>query len=91
MGRRRSAWTETYPTVEDAALALHSAEELKVLAKFAGIRPVPSRKADLARAIARHPKTRRHCLRAGERHLAVPDALGVGFRRGLRAIGYALR
>jgi len=42
----------------------------------------------LAALIANDTRTRRHCMRAGERHLAVPAASEAAFRRGLRELGY---
>ncbi len=42
----------------------------------------------LAALIANDSRTRRHCMRAGERHLAVPAASEAAFRRGLRELGY---
>jgi hypothetical protein len=36
------------------------------------------------------PRTRTHCLPAGERHLAVPAPSEVAFKRGLRELGYIL-
>ena len=42
----------------------------------------------LAALIANDTRTRRHCMRAGERHLAVPAASETAFRRGLREVGY---
>lgn len=44
----------------------------------------------LAVLIADDPRTRRHCLRAGERHLVIPGASENAFRRGLRELGYLL-
>jgi hypothetical protein len=34
--------------------------------------------------------TRKHCMRAGERHLVVPAASEAAFRLALREIGYLL-
>jgi hypothetical protein len=44
--------------------------------------------AALAALIANDTRTRKHCLRAGERHLVVPAGFGTAFQRGLREIGY---
>jgi hypothetical protein len=44
----------------------------------------------LAALIARDPRTRRHCMRAGERHLVVPASSEATFRRALRELGYLL-
>ena len=46
--------------------------------------------AALATLIASDPKTREHCMRAGERHLVVPMASEVAFKRNLRDLGYLL-
>jgi len=42
----------------------------------------------LAALIANDSRTRKHCMRAGERHLVVPASSETAFRRGLRDIGY---
>lgn len=42
----------------------------------------------LAALIANDSRTRKHCMRAGERHLVVPAASESAFRRGLRESGY---
>ena len=44
----------------------------------------------LAALIANDTRTRKHCMRAGERHLVVPAASEAAFRRALRDIGYLL-
>ncbi|MGH7427218.1 MAG: hypothetical protein ACREJ4_02455, partial [Candidatus Methylomirabilaceae bacterium] len=44
----------------------------------------------LAALIANDTRTRKHCMRAGERHLVVPVASEVAFRRALRDVGYLL-
>lgn len=46
--------------------------------------------APLAALIANDTWTRKHCLRAGERHLVVPASSEAAFRRGLRDAGYLL-
>ncbi|MBI5485827.1 MAG: helicase-associated domain-containing protein [Deltaproteobacteria bacterium] len=46
--------------------------------------------AALAALIANDTRTRKYCLRAGERHLAVPASAETAFRRGLREVGYLL-
>ncbi len=46
--------------------------------------------AALAALIANHARTRKHCMRAGERHLVVPAASEAAFRRALREVGYLL-
>ncbi len=46
--------------------------------------------AALAALIANDTKTRKHCMRAGERHLVVPASSEAAFRRGLRDSGYLL-
>ena len=46
--------------------------------------------ASLATLIASDPKTRKHCMRAGERHLVVPMASEAAFKRNLRDLGYLL-
>lgn len=33
---------------------------------------------------------RKHCIRAGERHVVVPAASEAAFRRALREVGYLL-
>ncbi len=44
----------------------------------------------LAALIANDARTRKHCLRAGERSLVVPAASEAAFRRALRNAGYVL-
>jgi len=44
----------------------------------------------LAVLIANDTRTRKHCMRAGERHLVVPAVSEAAFRRALRDIGYLL-
>ncbi len=44
----------------------------------------------LAALIANDTRTRKHCLRAGERHLVVPASSEPAFRRALREVGYVL-
>ena len=44
----------------------------------------------LAALIANDTRTRKHCLRAGERSLVVPAASEAAFRRALRDVGYLL-
>jgi hypothetical protein len=44
----------------------------------------------LAALIANNTRTRKHCLRTGERHLVVPAGFETAFRRGLREIGYLI-
>ena len=44
----------------------------------------------LAALIARDPRTRRYCMKAGERHLVVPASSEATFRRALRELGYLL-
>ncbi len=46
--------------------------------------------AALAALIANDARTRKHCLRAGERHLVVPASAETAFRRTLREVGYLL-
>jgi XPB/Ssl2-like helicase family protein len=46
--------------------------------------------AALAALIANDTRTRKHCLRAGERHLVVPSASEAAFRRALKDAGYLL-
>ena len=46
--------------------------------------------AALAALIANDSRTRKHCMRAGERHLVVPAASDTAFRRALRDVGYLL-
>jgi hypothetical protein len=46
--------------------------------------------AALAALIANDARARKHCMRAGERHLVVPAASEAAFRRALREIGYLL-
>jgi len=40
--------------------------------------------------IANDSRTRKHCLRAGERHLVVPASSEAAFKRTLREVGYLL-
>ena len=40
--------------------------------------------------IANDTRTRKHCLRAGERHLVVAASSEAAFRRALRDAGYLL-
>ncbi len=44
----------------------------------------------LAALIANEPRTRNHCMRAGERHLVVPASSESAFKRNLRDVGYLL-
>jgi hypothetical protein len=44
----------------------------------------------LATLIAGDTRTRKHCMRAGERHLVVPASSETAFRRALRDSGYLL-
>jgi hypothetical protein len=44
----------------------------------------------LAALIANDSRTRKHCLRAGERHLVVPASSEAAFKRTLREVGYLL-
>jgi hypothetical protein len=44
----------------------------------------------LAALIANDARTRKHCMRAGERHLVVPTSAEAAFRRALRDAGYLL-
>jgi hypothetical protein len=44
----------------------------------------------LAALIANDSRTRKQCMRAGERHLVVPAASEAAFRRALRDVGYLL-
>lgn len=44
----------------------------------------------LAALIANDTRTRKHCMRAGERHLVVPASSEAAFRRTLRDVGYLL-
>ncbi|MEK7369827.1 MAG: helicase-associated domain-containing protein, partial [candidate division NC10 bacterium] len=42
----------------------------------------------LAALIANDSRTRKHCMRAGERHLVVPASSEAAFRRTVREVGY---
>ena len=42
----------------------------------------------LAALIANDSRTRKHCMRAGERHLVVPASSEAAFKRALREVGY---
>ena len=44
----------------------------------------------LAAHIANDSRTRKHCMRAGERHLVVPASSEAAFRRALQSAGYLL-
>ena len=44
----------------------------------------------LAALIANDSRTRKHCMRAGERHLVVPASSEAAFKRTLREVGYLL-
>lgn len=46
--------------------------------------------AALAALIANDTRTRKHCIRAGERHLVVPSSSEDAFKRTLRQLGYLL-
>ena len=54
------------------------------------VRLVECAGAALAALIANDSRTRKHCMRAGERHLVVPAASEAAFKRGLREVGYML-
>ncbi len=45
----------------------------------------------LAALIANDSRTRKHCMRAGERHLVVAASSETAFRRGLRDAGYLVK
>ncbi len=45
----------------------------------------------VAALIAHDTHTRRHCMRAGSRHLVVPRRSASAFKRGLKKVGYAVR
>jgi hypothetical protein len=44
--------------------------------------------AALAALIANDTRTRKHCMRAGDRHLVVPSSSEAAFKRTLREVGY---
>ncbi|OFW65656.1 MAG: hypothetical protein A2Y74_04050 [Actinobacteria bacterium RBG_13_63_9] len=44
----------------------------------------------LAALISNDSRTRKHCMRAGERHLVVPASSEAAFKRTLREVGYLL-
>ncbi len=44
----------------------------------------------LAALIANDPRTRKHCMRAGEQHLVVAASSEAAFKRMLREVGYIL-
>jgi len=44
----------------------------------------------LAALVASDSRTRKYCMRAGDRHLVVPKRSEAGFRRALRELGYLL-
>ncbi len=44
----------------------------------------------LAALVASDTRTRKHCMRARERHLVVPAVAEAAFRRALREVGYLL-
>ena len=44
----------------------------------------------LAALIAQDPRTRKHCMRAGDKHLVVAASSETAFRRALREVGYLL-
>jgi len=44
----------------------------------------------LAALIANDSRSRKHCMRAGDRHLVVPASSEAAFRRALREVGYLL-
>lgn len=46
---------------------------------------------ELASLIANDSRTRKHRMRAGDRHLVAPASSEAAFRRGLREVGYVLR
>jgi hypothetical protein len=45
---------------------------------------------ELALLLGNDVRTRKHCMRAGERHLVVPASSEAAFRRALRELGYLL-
>jgi hypothetical protein len=53
-------------------------------------RLVECEEAELALLLANDARTRKHCMRAGERHLVVPAPSEAAFRRALRELGYLL-
>jgi hypothetical protein len=52
------------------------------------VRLVECADAALAALIANDSRTRKHCMRAGERHLVVPASSEAAFKRTLREVGY---
>ena len=52
------------------------------------VRLVECADAMLAALIANDRRTRKYCMPAGDRHLAVPGGTEAAFRRGLKAMGY---
>ncbi len=53
-------------------------------------RLIECEEAALATLVASDTRTRKHCMRAGERHLVVPASSEAAFRRALREVGYLL-
>jgi hypothetical protein len=54
------------------------------------VRLIECADAALAALISNDTRTRKHCMRAGERHLVVTGSSDAAFRRALRDAGYLL-
>ena len=67
-----------------------TAERTSVLHDCGLARLVECADAGLAETIAKDPKTGKHCMRAGDRHLVVTASAEAAFRRGLREAGYLI-
>ena len=79
------------PLPQTAIELLEDAAERSTRVRDRGMaRLVECDEAALATLIASDPKTRKHCMRAGERHLVVPMASEAAFKRNLRDLGYLL-
>jgi hypothetical protein len=79
------------PIPDTAARLLEGVAERSTKLRECGLaRLIECSDSALAALIANDTRTRKHCMRAGERHLVVPAAAETAFRRALRDAGYLL-
>ena len=84
-----TAGGETLPTAVASWLATVG-ERCNQLRDQGLARLIECSQPELADVLAANPKTRRHCLRAGDRHLVVPASAETAFRHALKELGYLL-
>lgn len=92
-GRNASDEVPPARTARSAALCSASSARLSWHARATrsgAARLVDCGEPELAARLASDPATRRACMRAGERCVAVPAGKEAAFRRGVRRLGYVL-